>query len=407
MTMGKQRNVRRLGVVSLVLVVGMIAAACSSSTTSGTTTTSGGNVPTNIKATSFTSDFSVMTSLRSLASQGHGMIGALLPDTASSARYVSFDAPYLAQAFQKAGLTSSQYKIDNAQGSDSTELTQAQADITAGATVLLMDGLDSGVGSAIESYAKSHGVKVIDYDRISLGGSRDYYVSFDNVKVGQLIGQGAVDCISSWNVTSPHVFELDGSPTDNTATLFAQGYNSVLSPKYTAGTYTKVGEQAVPNWDNQQALTLFQQQYTAHKDINVVVAANDGLGNSVISALKTANVPAKKIPVTGQDATLQGMQNVLSGYQCGSVYKPIYLEAQAAVALALYLRAGKTPPSGLVNGTVKDTTGNVNVPSVLLTPVWVTAANMNATVIKDKFIPASTLCAGTFASDCTQVGITP
>ncbi|HUY23217.1 MAG TPA: substrate-binding domain-containing protein [Acidimicrobiales bacterium] len=407
MTMGKQRNVRRLGVVSLVLVVGMIAAACSSSTTSGTTTTSGGNVPTNIKATSFTSDFSVMTSLRSLASQGHGMIGALLPDTASSARYVSFDAPYLAQAFQKAGLTSSQYKIDNAQGSDSTELTQAQADITAGATVLLMDGLDSGVGSAIESYAKSHGVKVIDYDRISLGGSRDYYVSFDNVKVGQLIGQGAVDCISSWNVTSPHVFELDGSPTDNNATLFAQGYNSVLSPKYTAGTYTKVGEQAVPNWDNQQALTLFQQQYTAHKDINVVVAANDGLGNSVISALKTANVPAKKIPVTGQDATLQGMQNVLSGYQCGSVYKPIYLEAQAAVALALYLRAGKTPPSGLVNGTVKDTTGNVNVPSVLLTPVWVTAANMNATVIKDKFIPASTLCAGTFASDCTQVGITP
>jgi D-xylose transport system substrate-binding protein len=388
--------------------VGMVAAACSSSnkTASTTTTSASSNVP-KVTATSFTSDFSVMASLKSLAAAGHGMIGALLPDTASSARYVSFDAPYLTEAFQKAGLTSSQYKIDNAQGSDATELTQAQADITAGATVLLMDGLDSGVGASIEKYAQQHGVKVIDYDRLSLGGTRDYYVSFDNVKVGQLIGQGAVDCIASWNVSNPQVFELDGSPTDNNATLFAQGYNSVLDPKFTAKTYTKVGEQAVPAWDNQQALTIFQQQYTAHKNINVVVSANDGLGNSVISALKTANVPAKKIPVTGQDATLQGMQNVLAGYQCGSVYKPIYLEAQAAVALALYLRAGKAPPAGLVNGTVKDTTANVTVPSVLLTPEWVSVANMNSTVIKDKFISAASLCTGTFATQCTAAGITP
>jgi D-xylose transport system substrate-binding protein len=207
-------------------------------------------------------------------------------------------------------------------------------------------------------------------------------------------------------VPKPQVFELDGSPTDNNATLFAQGYNSVLAPKFAAGTYTKVGEQAVPAWDNQQALTIFQQQYTAHKNINAVVSANDGLGNSVVSVLKTAHVPAKTVPVTGQDATLQGLQNVLAGYQCGSVYKPIYLEAQAAVGLALYLRAGKTPPTGLVNGTVKDTTANVNVPSVLLTPVWVNDANMNATVVKDKFVPASTLCAG-FTSACTAAGITP
>jgi D-xylose transport system substrate-binding protein len=238
-----------------------------------------------------------------------------------------------------------------------------------------------------------------------LGGSRDYYVSFDNVKVGQLIGQGAVDCVSAWSVSSPHVFELDGSPTDNNATLFAQGYNSVLNPKFQAGTYTKVGEQAVPAWNNQQALTIFQQQFTAHPDINTVVAANDGLGNAAISALKTANVPAKKIPVTGQDATLQGMQNVLQGYQCGSVYKPIYLEAQAAIALALYLRAGKSPPSGLVNGVVRDTTANTNVPSVLLTPKWVTAANMKDTVIKDNFIKATDLCTGAIASLCTQAGI--
>jgi D-xylose transport system substrate-binding protein len=403
----RKRRLSRLAGISLVLVVGMVAAACSSSNNAASTTTTSASSGPKITATSFTINFSTMSALKALAAQGHGMIGALLPDTASSARYVSFDAPYLTEAFVKAGLSPTEYKIDNAQGSDATQLTQAQADITAGATVLLLDGLDSGVGTSIEKYAQQHGVKVIDYDRVSLGGSRQYYVSFDNVKVGNLIGQGAVNCISSWNVQKPEVFELDGSPTDNNATLFAQGYNAVLQPKYQAGTYTKVGEQAVPNWDNQQALTIFQQQYTAHKNINAVVSANDGLGNSVISALKTANVPPKKIPVTGQDATVQGMQNVLAGYQCGSVYKPIYLEAQAAVALGLYLRAGKNPPSGLVNGSVKDTTANVQVPSTLLTPEWVTASNMNSTVIADKFISAATLCAGSVAAECTAAGITP
>ncbi len=395
----------KLGGVALVLVVGVTAAACGSSPNTSSSTTAAGKGPSNLSATSFTSSFSVMSSLTSLAKSGKGKIGALLPDTASSARYVEFDAPYLKQAFEKAGLTSNDYTITNAQGSSSTELTQAQADITNGATVLLMDGLDSTVGAAIESYASSHGVKVIDYDRLTLGGNRGYYVSFNNVKVGNLIGQGAVDCIASWGVSNPQVFELDGSPTDNNATLFAKGYNQVLSPLFTSGKYTKVGEQAVPAWDNQQALTIFQQQYTAHPSINAVVSANDGLGNAVISALKSANVPAKKVPVTGQDATLQGMQNVLSGYQCGSVYKPIYLEAQAAVALALYLRAGQTPPAALVNGTTQDTTANTAVPSILLTPVWVTTANMQSTVVKDGFDKASAMCAGTFASLCTKYGI--
>jgi len=225
------------------------------------------------------------------------------------------------------------------------------------------------------------------------------------VTVGKLIGQGLVDCVSSWGVQSPHVFELDGAPTDNNATLFAQGYNSVLQPMYTSGSYTKVGEQAVPNWDNQQALTIFQQQFTAHKDINAVVSANDGLGNAVVSALKSASVPAKKVPTTGQDATLQGMQNVLQGYQCMSVYKPIYLEAQAAVALAFYLRDKQTAPAALVNGTTKDTTANVDVPSVLLTPISVNTQNMQSTVIKDKFINASQLCAAVGASVCSQYGI--
>src|SRR5450759_741710 len=180
-------GVTRLTRWGVVIGVAGVAAACGSS---NTPSSSGGGgsatVPSGLSVKSFDSSFSVMSQFTNLTSAGKGLVGVILPDTTSSTRYVDFDAPYLTQAFQKAGYTSSQFKIDNAQGSDATELTQAQADITAGATVLLMDGLDSGVGASIEKYAQQHGVKVIDYDRVSLGGTRDYYVSFDNVKVGQL-----------------------------------------------------------------------------------------------------------------------------------------------------------------------------------------------------------------------------
>jgi len=399
----------KVGAVAAILTCSLVALACSSSSkttsTSGTTGSSGGIGAVVISVSSFGSNFDVMKVLKPLTAKGHGKVGVLLPDTQSSARYVDFDEPYLTKAFEAAGYSSSDFKITNAQGSDATQQQQAEADITDGATVLLVDPLDSGVGATIESYAKSHGVATIDYDRLTLGGSRSYYVSFNNVTVGKLIGQGLVDCITAWNVQSPQVFELDGAPTDNNATLFAQGYNGVLKPKYSAGTYTKVGEQAVPDWDNQQALTIFQQQYTAHPNINAVVAANDGLGQSVIAALKSAKVPAKKVPTTGQDATEQGMQNILQGYQCMSVYKPIYDEAEAAVALATYMRAGQTPPSALVNGSTTDSQENKQVPSVLLVPISVNAKNMNDTVIKDGFISASQLCAAVGQAVCTQNGI--
>ena len=404
-----RRPFYRSTLLSVTLVLAVVLTACSKKSTTSTATPSSSSTVPTVSATSFTSNLSVMSQFTGLAAQGKGKVGVLLPDTASSARYTAFDAPLLTESFQKAGLASSDVTIDNAQGVDATQLSQAQALITGGATVLLLDALDSGVGASIESYAKQQGVKVIDYDRLVLGGSRTYYVSFDNVKVGTLIGQGLVSCVTSWNVKSPQVFELDGSPTDNNATLFAQGYNSVLNPLYANKTYTKVGEQAVPNWDNQQALTIFQQQFTAHPNINATLEANDGLANSVISALKTDKIAAKTIPTTGQDATLQGLQNVLVYYQCGTVYKPIFLEAQAAASLALYLRAGVTPPADLVNGSVTDTgvNPNVKVSSVLLTPIWVTTANMNSTVVADGFVQASQLCAGAFATPCTQAGITP
>ncbi|MCL6705628.1 substrate-binding domain-containing protein [Pseudomonas sp. R2.Fl] len=353
---------------------------------------------------SFSADFSAMAALKPLVAQGKGKIGVLLPETTTSARYTSFDAPYLQKAFEAAGLPSGQFIITNAQGSESTELTQAQSAISQGATVLLMDPISSGVGAAIEAYAKSHGVPVIDYDRLTLGGGRDYYVSFDNVAVGKLIGQGMDACLTAWKVEKPQILVTRGAPTDNNATLFAQGYNEVLQPSFDSGKYVKVGEPA-GTWDPATARTTFEQQYTAHSNINAVVTPNDDNANAVIAYLKTLNVPPNTFPTTGQDATLTGLQNVLAGYQCGTVYKPIYLEAQASAALALYLRAGVTPPASLVNGTTADTTQKTNVPSVLITPIWVTPENMAETVVKDGFVDPARLCAGDLAERCQAAGI--
>jgi D-xylose transport system substrate-binding protein len=362
--------------------------------------------PSNISTSSFNNSFSVMSEFKSLAAAGHGKIAALLPDTVSSTRYVEFDQPDITKALEKAGVSSSQFVVQNALGSDATQLTDAQTDISNGATVLLVDPLDSGVGTQIESYAKSRGVRVIDYDRLTLGGSRAYYVSFNNVKVGQVMGQGLVSCVSAWHVSHPQVVVMHGAVTDNNATLFAQGYDGVINTYFHNGKWKAVSHTA-GTWDPPTAETEFQAVYTAHRNTNAALIPNDETGAPIITYLQSLHVKPKTFPTTGQDATLTGLQNVLAGYQCGTVYKPIYLEAQSAVALALYLRAGARPPAALVNGKTKDTTASVNVPSVLLTPKWVTNQNMNSTVVKDNFVPASQLCTGQYQADCTAAGITP
>lgn len=410
-------SLRRVSALTAVVIGAAGLAACSSSskssssattgaasaTTAAGSSTSGGG--TSISTSSFTSDFSAMAQLKSLASQGKGLVGVLLPDTTSSTRYVSYDQPYLTKAFEAAGLSSSQFKIDNAQGSDDTMKTQADADMTEGATVLIVDPNTPGGGAAIEADAASKGVKVIDYDRLTLGGAKGRtYVSFDNVKVGQLIGQGEVSCIASWSVQKPNILVMDGSPTDNNATLFAQGYNGVLKSYFDSGQYVKVGEPA-GTWTPSVAQTTFAQQYTAHPNINAAITPNDDNANAVIAYLQSRGIKPKTFPTTGQDASLPGLQNILKGYQCGTVYKPIYLEAQAAAALALYLRAGQTPPSSLQNGTVQDTQANASVPAVLLTPIWVTPQNMASTVVKDGFQPASAICISSLQAACSAAGI--
>ncbi|MBW4029455.1 MAG: sugar ABC transporter substrate-binding protein [Acidobacteria bacterium] len=373
-----------------------------------------------MKDATFTTSFSTMKDLTNVVASGKGLIAVLLPDTVSSARYTQFDAPYIKKAFLTAGLSASQFSIQNAQGSTTTQYTEAQSAISKGAKVILLDALDSTTGAVIESYAKSRGVKVIDYDRLTLGGSRSYYVSFNNVKVGGLIGSGLLSCLAAWHVTSPMIYVMRGAPTDNNATLFAQGYDTVLAAAgYTAGRGNVVRENS-GTWTPSVALTDFQGAYTANHKINAVVTPNDENAAPIIAYLQSQGLKATTMPFTGQDATLTGFQNIISGYQCGTVYKPIWIEAQAAAALAIYLRAGETPPSGLVNGTSVDTTATSaslkRVPSVLLTPTWVTAPTIESTVIKDGVITAKALCttssptvAGisspSFRADCANYGI--
>ncbi len=360
-----------------------------------------------ITVNSFNSSYSAMKQLIPItkAGNGKGGIGVLLPDEVTSTRYVQYDKPNLARAFATAGLKASSLTIQNALGSTSTQIAQAEAMIAKGVKVLLLDALDGPTGVTIESKAKAAHVKVIDYDRLVLGGSRLYYVSFDNVYVGHLLGTGLVSCAASWHVAHPKAIVMAGAPTDNNATLFSQGYNAVLKPLFSKGTWVK---EAAPagTWTPSVALQEFQQAFTAHPKSNVLLSPNDENAAPIITYMKnTLKVKPLTFPVTGQDATLTGVQNMITNYQCGTVYKPIYLEAQGAAALALYLRAGKTPPKGLTNGTTLDTTSMVKVKSVLMHPLWVTAKTVEATIIKDKVITVKQLCTAAYKKACKAYGI--
>ena len=407
------RSLKRLTLTGCVSVLAIIASACGSSSTSSAPPVT---VPSTLSVSSFDVSFAAMATLKDMHAAGSGLVGVIMPDTTSSTRWVNSDLPYLTKGFQMAGYSASEFKIDNAQGSDATELALAQADITQGAKVLVMAPLDSTVGTQIQALAESKGVKLISYDRATFTGTNTYYVSFDNVQVGKLIGQGFKDCLTAWKVSNPQVFTLNGGEdTDPNAVDFAKGYNSVVwgdsVPQETVGKTangaTLVGDQVAPGWDNSKGQTIFQQAYTANKAINATIEANDGLANAVVTVLKQQNVPAGTIPTTGQDASLGGIENVLTGYQCGTVYKAIYLEAQDAVALATILRAGLTPPAALVNSTTSPAAGKPGStqPASLLVPLWVDKTKVASTVVADNFVDKAALCQAVTQAVCTANGI--
>ena len=277
--------------VAAVLAAGLLAACSSSkSTPAAATPTSGGAAPTT-----------------SAAAASKAFVGVILPDSASSDRWETQDRPALSAAFQAKGV---KFDIQNAQGDKQKFGTIADQMIGEGVNVLVIVDLDSGSGSAVLQKAKAAGIATIDYDRLTLGGGADYYVSFDNVKVGNLQGQGLADCLSAAGDKNPVVAEVNGSPTDNNATLFAQGYNQILDPLYAAGTLKKGPNQSIANWDNPTAGTTFETMLASTPNIGGVLVANDGMAQAVIAVLQKNHLNGK-VPVTGQDATVPGLQSIL------------------------------------------------------------------------------------------------
>ncbi|MEE6263272.1 sugar ABC transporter substrate-binding protein [Plantactinospora sonchi] len=325
-------------------------------------------------------------------------IGVILPDSASSDRWETADRKYLKEAFDAAGVESI---IQNAQNDKTQFQTIAEQMMTDGVNVLMIVNLDSGTGKAVLDKAKSQGVLTIDYDRLTLGGSAEYYVSFDNEKVGQLQGEGLVKCLTEKNVQNPVIATLNGAETDNNATLFKNGYEGVLKAKYDAKEYVKGPDQWVPGWDGAQASTIFEQMLTQQNGkIDGVLAANDTLGNSAISTLKKNKLNGK-VPVTGQDASTQGLQNILAGDQCMTVYKAVKQEADAAAELAIALAKGERKQT---SQTVKDPQGNRDVPAVLLEPKAIYKDNVKD-VVADGYVTKEELCADNFATLCAEAGI--
>lgn len=344
----------------------------------------------------------IMLAMLALISTAHAQddfdIAVLLPDSASSPRWEQDDRRFLAQAFEEAGVS---YSIVNAEGEAQRQITQAEQAITNGAEVILMVNLDSGSGAAIISLAREAGVAVIDYDRLTIEGpGADYYVSFDNVAVGRLQGEGLVQAVEEAGIEEPvDVAVLNGSPTDNNATLFKEGYDGVINPLFESGEWSEVDDQFVPQWDNQEALVIFEQMLSAAggcEGIDAAIAANDGLAGAVIAAQENQGCEGY-IPVTGQDATVGGIQNVLMGKQSMTVYKAIRAEAEAAANLAIAIVRDEDPDQ-YVTGTIDN--GQNDIPSVLLVPVSVTRDNIAETVITDGFRTWEEICTGDAEEFC-------
>jgi len=340
------------------------------------------------------------TSSSSEAPASAAKVGVILPDTKSSARWETADAKYLEEAFKAAGV---EYDIQNAQGDKQTFQTIADGMITSGVNVLMIVNLDSGSGKAVLQKAQAQGIATIDYDRLTLGGGADYYVSFDNTKVGELQGEGLEKCLTDAGKTKANIAYLNGSPTDNNATLFKAGAEKALKAKEDSGDFTRVADQAVPDWDNQQAGTIFEQMYTeAGGKIDGVLAANDGLGNAAIAILKKNGVNGT-VPVTGQDATDQGLQNILAGDQCMTVYKAVKKEADAAAALAIAAAKGEDTAS-LATGEVEDSDTKKKVAAVLLDPQAIYFDNVKD-VIADGYTTKDAVCTADYAAKCAEAGI--
>ena len=319
-------------------------------------------------------------------------ICVLLPDPKSSVRWETQDRPALVAAFKKAKVT---YVINNADGDAQKQRTQADQCLANGAKVVILVSLDAGSSLAIEKAAVAKGAKVIEYDRqVGKNSPASIYISFDGRAVGVLQGKGVVAGLRANGMysKSPVVAELNGGETDNNSFLFKGGYDSILKPLYAKGTFKKGPDQFVPGWDNQKARTIFEQMLvrTGNK-IDAVAAANDGLANAVVTALKAKKL--KPIPLSGQDATAQGVQNIISGWQTMTVWKDTRILATRSAAAAIALAKGQTPKR---TGVVKN--GTKVLPAFIIPPVSITKANYQQ--LFNGYLKKSEVCRGEYKQYC-------
>jgi D-xylose transport system substrate-binding protein len=326
-------------------------------------------------------------------------IAILLPET-KTARYETQDLPNFKAKLTELGFDVNANLIySNANQDAAAQQQQAEAALTNGANVLVLDPVDSDAAAAIADAAKAKGVPVISYDRLIKGTDAvNYYLSFDNEQVGKLQGQSLLDALTKMGKTNPSIVMINGSPTDNNATLFKKGAHSVLDGKVTIAK-----EYDTPDWSPDQAQNEMTQALTALANkVDGVYAANDGTAGGAIAAMKAAGISPLP-PVTGQDAEAAAIQRILVGDQYMTVYKAIKPEAEAAATLAYDLLTCKQVDPTMVNGKVNN--GKMDVPSVLLTPIAVTKDNIASTVIADGFWKVSDICTTDFKAACDAAGI--
>jgi D-xylose transport system substrate-binding protein len=328
-----------------------------------------------------------------------GKVGVILPDTTSSTRYTEYDAPLLTKALKAAGITPD---VQNAQGDKNRFASIAQGMIGEGVKVLIIDSIDAPSGAGVEKAAEQAGVKVIDYDRVNLGGSAPYYVSFDNEDVGKLQAQTLLDCLSDQGVDSPKIIMMDGgTDVDNNAVLFKKGAHEVLD-----GSSAQVVQEAVvKGWDVSKAAPAFSQALTAAGgQVDGVLAANDDIANAVIGVLKQSGLNGHVV-VTGQDSGVEGLQNIINGQQSMTIFKNVTLEANAAAQLAIALIQGTDPAkAGMTLAPFDDPNKPSHKIQALLLPSQViTQANVDD-VIKAGALSASQVCKGV-ESQCSDLGI--
>lgn len=342
------------------------------------------------------------SSAPSKAANVTGKVGVILPDTTSSTRYTLYDAPLLKQAFDAAGIPSD---IQNAQGDTTRFQSIAQSMIGEGVKVLIIDAIDQTSGIAVEQQAAAAGIKVIDYDRVNLGGKAAYYVSFDNQEVGKLQGETLWQCLQQSGKSNPKIIEMDGgTDVDNNAVLFAKGANNVLKPLATQNKLTIQSESVVKGWKTSNAAPTFNQALTAAGgQTDGVLAANDDIANAVISVLKQ-NGLAGHVVITGQDAQVEGLQNILKGLQSMTIFKNVTYEANAAAKLAIALITGQDPSSMGINFSDQQIDPvNTDLKSVLLPAQVITYSNVED-VVTAGALKASEICNG-IQQQCDQAGV--